>query len=276
VKRLIAGPWVGEFGWELFAWQAYVRQLASYFTETTVISRPNSQYLYSDFADRFVPFASNVGDADAFFMHNLDMNKALQTIIKENKIILDENVALLLPRRIGYPPHTHYNEEFTFGKNKIKPKYIQLGKPRKRKYDYIFHARSRSLRKKDNWSLENWQTLRNLLDNKNIACIGTKKESDWIEDTADLRGLNLEELCDVLRNARCVFGSSSGPMHLASLCGCDHVVWSIPANKIRYEKNWNPLDTRILFNHDYDWHPPAELIYKEYLKWSKPNEAINE
>ena len=21
MKKLIAGPWVGEFGWELFAWQ---------------------------------------------------------------------------------------------------------------------------------------------------------------------------------------------------------------------------------------------------------------
>ena len=28
MKRLIAGPWVGEFGWELFAWQGYIRALS--------------------------------------------------------------------------------------------------------------------------------------------------------------------------------------------------------------------------------------------------------
>jgi len=39
MKKLIAGPWVGEFGWELFAWQAYVRALSRNFDHTTIISQ---------------------------------------------------------------------------------------------------------------------------------------------------------------------------------------------------------------------------------------------
>ena len=48
MKTLIAGPWSGEFGWELFAWQAYIRSLSKYFEKTTIICRENSQYLYSN------------------------------------------------------------------------------------------------------------------------------------------------------------------------------------------------------------------------------------
>ena len=31
MKTLIAGPWVGEFGWELAAWQGYIRALSKNF-----------------------------------------------------------------------------------------------------------------------------------------------------------------------------------------------------------------------------------------------------
>ena len=37
MKKLIAGPWTGEFGWELFAWHAYIRALSRKFEHTTII-----------------------------------------------------------------------------------------------------------------------------------------------------------------------------------------------------------------------------------------------
>ena len=49
-KLLIAGPWVGEFGWELFAWQAYVRALSRHFPRTLIVCRKTSEALYEDFA----------------------------------------------------------------------------------------------------------------------------------------------------------------------------------------------------------------------------------
>ena len=36
-KTLIAGPWVGEFGWELFAWHGYVRTLAKQYDRIIII-----------------------------------------------------------------------------------------------------------------------------------------------------------------------------------------------------------------------------------------------
>jgi ADP-heptose:LPS heptosyltransferase len=267
MKRLVAGPWNGEFGWELFAWHAYIRSLSRKFDHTTIISRNNSRALYEDFADEFVAYEPSGGLSDSFFMQNVDIRTCFKEAVEENNITLVAGTSIALPRRIGIPPHTHYTQHVIFGDHTIKPEYICFGSENKRKYDYIFHIRERELRKEDNWSIENWQKLSKLLGNKKIACIGTKEESGHIEGTEDLRDIKLSELFTILRNSECAFGSSSGPMHLASLCGLPHVVWSIPQNKVRYEENWNPLKTKVLFNSDFSWHPTPEYIYDKFLGW---------
>jgi ADP-heptose:LPS heptosyltransferase len=267
MKTLIAGPWVGEFGWELFAWQAYVRTLAETHDKTIVISRKNSKAIYEDFADQFISHTPKGGLADSFFMYDVDIKSSLKEALKSNNIALDENTTVLLPRRLGNPPHTHFTRPIAFGDQHILPKYICFGEKTKKQYDYIFHVRSRDLRKEDNWDIEKWKTLKDLLKSDKIGCIGTKKESGWIEGTDDLRDIDLKDLFNILRNSSYAFGPSSGPMHLASLCGLPHIVWSISQNKARYEENWNPLETPILFLDKFKWHPPADYIYEKFKPW---------
>tara|TARA_R100000152_G_C6775997_1_gene204812 strand:- start:312 stop:1145 length:834 start_codon:yes stop_codon:yes gene_type:complete len=266
-KTLLAGPWIGEFGWECFAWQGYVRALSRKFDQTIIISRNNSKAFYEDFADVFYGYDPPNELADSFFMYNVDIKKCLQETIKQNNITLDKNTTLFLPRRIGLPPQTHYTESVSFGPHTVTPEYIRFGIKQESEYDYIFHMRARDLRKEDNWSQENWKKLKTLLGDKKIACIGTKEEAGWIDGTEDLRSIPLNELVTLLTNAKCVFGPSSGPMHLSSLCNVPHVVWSIPQNKIRYEKNWNPLNTPILFLDEHSWHPTPEYIHDKFIKW---------
>jgi len=269
MKTLIAGPWIGEFGWELFAWQGYIRALAKKHDTTIVISRPNSKALYEDFADAFYEYTPPDELSDSFFMYNVDIKNCLKSAIKNNHIELNKDTVLLLPRRIGLPPFTHYTEHVIFGEHIIQPEYICFGKEEKEKYDYIFHIRERELRQEDNWGVEKWKELKILLGNSKIGCIGTKKESGWIEGTDDLRDLEIKSLLSVLHNSACVFGPSSGPMHLASLCGTPHVVWSKKQNRVRYEENWNPLKSKILFMDEHQWHPPAEYVHEHFLEWSK-------
>lgn len=268
-KTLVAGPWVGEFGWELFAWQGYVRSLSRNFDKTIIISRQNSKSLYEDFCSDFIAFDPPNNLADSYFMYGFDTKDALIKIIKENRIPLNKYTTVFLPRRIGLPPQTHYGEEISFGPYTIKPEYIQFGQKTELKYDYVFHARERDLRKEDNWSVESWDTLYKLLSPARIACVGTLKESTLIKGTDDFRGSKLSETFDVLRNAKCVFGPSSGPMHLSSLCGVPHVVWSRKENYERYTENWNPLDTPVLFDSKHSWHPSPEYVYKKFLEWRK-------
>ncbi len=35
-KLLLAGPWVGEFGWELFCWQGHLRRISKNYNKTIV------------------------------------------------------------------------------------------------------------------------------------------------------------------------------------------------------------------------------------------------
>jgi len=268
-KTLLAGPWIGEFGWELFAWQGYVRALSRKFDKTIVISRNNSKALYEDFSSEFYDYTPPNELADSFFMYNVDVEQCLKEAIQANNIAINKDITLFLPRRIGLPPQTHHTEAMSFGEHTIAPEYIRFGTKKEQQYDYIFHIRSRDLRKEDNWSIENWEKLKALLGDKKIACVGTKEEAGWIEGTDDLRSINLQSLLTLMTNATCVFGPSSGPMHLSSLCNVPHVVWSIPQNKVRYEKNWNPLETPILFLDKYLWHPTPEYVYNQFAKWDK-------
>tara|TARA_R100001509_G_scaffold165380_1_gene146758 strand:+ start:15699 stop:16523 length:825 start_codon:yes stop_codon:yes gene_type:complete len=269
-KHLVAGPWIGEFGWELFAWQAYIRAMSRLYEKTTIICRSSSVHLYEDFSNDFIDCSPTDGQADSFFMNGVDLNLLCNKVLRENRQLLGPKTVFVPPRRVGFPPQTSYLEAISFGQHSVKPEYIKYGRKNKRQYDYVFHIRSRELRKQDNWSIENWQNLRKLLgDDKRIACIGTKRSSGIIGDVDDLRDQPLKEVCDVLYNSSCAFGPSSGPMHLASLCGTPHVVWSRPENKNRYEITWNPLSTKVLFMGDHSWHPSSEYVYENYKKWSE-------
>jgi hypothetical protein len=268
-KTLIAGPWVGEFGWELFAWQGYIRALSRNFNKAIVISRPESKALYKDFADTFVEFTPPKANADSFFLQNINTLELFKQVVEENNLELNSDKVLCLPRRIGFPPHTHFDQAVPIGGFEVKPEYIRFGKLAKKKYKYILHARDRDFRKEDNWNPNNWSTLIELLGDGNIACIGTQNGSGYIPGTEDLRGIPLSNLLDILHNADCIFGPSSGPIHLSSLCGCPHVVWGDPSKSLgRHNKNWNPLSTPSLFVGEHLYHPSPEHVFKKYKEWN--------
>lgn len=186
---LICGPWVGEFGWELFAWQAYMRQMSKNYDKVVCISRPTSKALYSDYADEFIPYTPEGGLADSFFMHDHKVDhKFLNSVFSQNS---DYNVTWLPPRRVGVPPHTHFKEPILFGYTRVSPEYIKFGESVKRGNDIVIHARNRELRQADNWEIENWNQL--VTDLKSLGhkviSIGTKKQSSHIKGTKDMRGV---------------------------------------------------------------------------------------
>lgn len=271
IKQLIVGPWVGEFGWELFAWQAYMRSLSQHYDNTVVICRSSSQALYADFADEFISLPQLSGLADSFFMHGVDTNRVLKEVLQSHTQLFKPGTTLIPPRRLGMPPFTPCTQSEVFGERHIIPHYLKFGDIGDKPYDYIFHIRDRDLRKEDNWSLTNWKHLRDKLQNdgSTIACIGTSAESAYIEGTTDLRDGDLATVFDVIRNSDCVFGPSSGPMHLASLCGAPHVVWSKEGNRDRYINTWNPHATPVLFLSEKSWHPTPEYVFAEFNKWRK-------
>jgi ADP-heptose:LPS heptosyltransferase len=260
---LLAGPWVGEFGWELFCWQAYIRAISDIVKPTNMVAvtRPGRELLYSDFCDtKAVDIPVN--SAECSWCNGFNIQKATEELVKEYP-----GYAVINPftaRYYGNPINL-----MMFGKPiELKPRFVKLGPDPIETYPIILHARMRERRNDDNWSAHNWQDIGNYLSNKgwSFASIGSLEESINVPGGKDLRGLSLSESVNYLSGAKVIAGPSSGAIHLASLCGCPQLVWSgADNNKSRYETEWNPFNTKVSYigNDLGGWHPSVDNVLRE-------------
>ena len=253
-KTLLAGPWVGEFGWELFCWQGHIRRLSRSYEKTYVISRPGNGFLYQDFADKLFEFDPLSWDTSMHRCHNIKAD------------------AMELVRSIrGFDDYFSGNFQmpFTLEKNVLndlkglffKQEFYKY-KPTKevKKIDILIHPRNKSTGALRNWDEKKWISLVDQLkDEFTIGLIGNEQAFN-LENTEDLRGIGLEELCNQICSSQIIIGPSSGPMHFASLCGKRHLVWSDNENEMRYKKFWNPFETEVIFIDEGGWDPDVDLI----------------
>jgi ADP-heptose:LPS heptosyltransferase len=250
MRRLVAGPWVGEFGWELMSWQGLVRKRARGYDEIIVCSRKGHEELYADFADKYIPH-SLCGVKDCWRMKADEPAKLAKLRAHVNDLPGD----LMQPK--GLVPAS-------------AQEFIRFGDPgHVSKYDLIIHAREPiGKRKHHAYPLEYWETIVHEMvgQGTTVACIGT--EAHLPPGAIDLRGLPLRYVVDVMSSCLGVAGPSSGPMHLASLCGARHIVWTDRAyysairghNRQRYERVWNPLRTPCRVIDEHGWHPKPEVL----------------
>jgi len=159
-KILFAGPWVGEFGWELFCWHAYVRTLSKFYDKTICVSGEHSRFLYEDFCDHYIDFTPDGGEyRDSYYKVGFDITKDLMydLLAKSQVEPKQSKVTIFAPRRIGNPPRTHFTESFRFGHHDIVPMYKKYGMPKEKFKDFIvLHARHRlHVRPSDNWPEKN-------------------------------------------------------------------------------------------------------------------------
>jgi hypothetical protein len=251
--KILAKPWVGEFGWELFGWQAYLRTIAKS-NELIVCVKKGKEALYQDFAHKII-------------LCNFDTS--------------DEN--LYMGNVTNYDD-SHYNEHPEQYKHQllidpldpfsyffVPPTFISYGiASQEKKYDILYHARTTTKLATGirNWSTKKWEELLSKFSGKSVAAIGTQDESEHIAGD-DLRGIPLSELVDFLSSSTVLIGPSSGPMHLGALCGIPQVVWTqsvyAPAikgtNKDRYETIWNPFNIDVQVIEQNDWDPSVETVY---------------
>lgn len=275
---IIFGPWVGEFGWELFSWQAYCRSISRKFDKSIVISRPGNNFLYSDFCDFFVPFEPPFGGTVDSHTNSAvpDFNVAqfLRSTIP-GEILQSCDWNWLAPQKIGHPPYDHWRSAVKInGFGDIVPEYKLYRKHSKSDIDVLIHARNRKIREIDNWSIDKWSSLVSMFSDKiNVACIGSKGESLHLPGTKDARGIALEKTIELLSSAACIVGPSSGPMHLASLSGCPQVVWTSNPNQnfSRYKYCWNPffVDVEMLMTSD----PEPDQVFAEIKKYIDTNQG---
>jgi len=277
MKRLYAGPFVGEFGWELFCWQGYLRKLSHEYDETYVACRKGNEILYKDFA-KVIPQDIQCQECDMWDCKTYCPPSFVQIFDRAQG-----NAPWLEPKKpvLRYD-HTHkLDKQPLFAKFQYQ-QFIRFGdtKPDFPLYDLVVHARAKSNKVNAgmdsnyrNWPVDNWAKCLEPFQDKKIAWIGTKTGAHYINDIGDdLRGIALEALADVLRNSRVIVGPSSGPIHFAALCGCPQIVWwgdpYAEYNRCRFEKDWNPFDTPVTAIHRPQWNPKPDTIAAEIKKFT--------
>ena len=270
-RCLVAGPWLGEFGWECFCWQAYIRAYSRKFDKSIIISQGNTKELYSDFADAYIKFnkpgVAVMSERRGYRYNVQDVKK----ILNESDIDLDSHdLNIVLPTHIN-TAHIHFTKTISCGPMGIlKPEYVKLGiRQHETSKCVVFHARNRKHRPADNWKLKHWQHLASQLmeDGYTIISIGTKNESLHVPNTVDKRGAPFADVIDILNKCDYLFGPTSGGTHISFLCETPQVLWSVPGNRLRNEINWNPFSSPVLFLDKYSWHPPAAYVYEEFKRW---------
>ena len=238
-KSILVGPFLGEFGWELFAWQAHWRwhSREGTYSKIFVQCRPGREALYEDYAVFGLPPAATADGHGVKRLKVFPANKEAVTYFPDQ------------------PIQPGFNKQV----------FAKYGTPSPRSPDILIHARARAHRSAENWPAKRFVKLTKRLRaaGYTVGFVGAAEEAFDPEPGSEysLLGVDLRELFDVLAGARCIVGSSSGPLHLASLCGCPQVVFSSARNHRRYRKDWNPFDTAVVFPPG-KWQPTVEDAYK--------------
>ena len=270
---------MGEFGWELFSWQAYCRSASSMYDFCIVISRSGNDYLYSDFCNAFFALDPDPEGISESFLNSAVQTEepqfALKQLAEVSSVEFVSSYAWtwMPPRKIGNPPYDHPHASIDIPHiGVIKPNYrLYRGslEPSDERVDVLFHARDRKVRKHENWNLDKWKKLESMLGpDIKIGCIGTSHDSFEVPNTVDYRDVSLEKVTALMRHAKCIVGPSSGPLHLAALSGCPQVWWTDNPNKNlpRYTYMWNPFHVSTSMVPGKDPEPEEVASYIMNLK----------
>lgn len=271
---LYAGPWAGEFGWELCSWNPLVRKLGRRYERVVVEGPASSSYLYEDFADEYIendPVAEtsdcyngeskHTSHADSRW-HVLDPRVVWAQGGSKELNLLRNRRARKFTRRVA--PHREWR---SFAQPRarargldvlcaFRPKKSTRGHPALTVKEYP-RERCREL-------------VAVLLDcGLRVGCFGGQ-ENYHFPNTEDLRGQPLHSLCKAISRARCVVGPSSGTIHLASLCETPHVTWYGARwnSHGRYKRQWNPFGTPMTFIKNI--RPAPQEISREVLAIMRP------
>ena len=246
MERLLAGPWISEFGWEVMAWQGHLRAIAPEYEHVTVCGPTGHEGMY-EFADKYIPIDVPTLEAN-MWMNNSERERALESF----KFLTggDEFSSKSIHH---IDPYIIWGDLASMNKGDlvtaIKPqKFKRFGmRGRARGYDIVYHARNRTDWDSGyrNWEKDQCEEYIKGLNGYKVACIGRKNMAHYCGGD-DLRGLPLSLLADTLASSRFLIGPISGPTHFGALCGISEITWAVKAeHELRVKYKWNPFNVRV-------------------------------
>ena len=255
-RHLFAGPFAGEFGYELMQWQGFVRARRSHYEQVHVLTYPQRDYLYEDCRVHY----HDIELRKAGFRYGL-LSPAETRRIAEAKAaeigLRDFDVfepSLLCTR---YHKIIFWRQDFRLFE---EPPLVD--KP----IDVLFHFRAVQKEGPDQDN-KNYppaladELARRCLDRGiSVGCIGHPDYAYCSPGCPDYRGLDLRRTVAAISSAHLVAGENSGPMHLANLCGKPTVVWAQDQWRIDYSLRWNPFRVPIYTAANNTRQPKPEIV----------------
>lgn len=249
MSTLFAGPWCGEFGWELFGWQAMLRQKSREHDRTVVACEQPSVPLYQDFADEIIAIPRH-GDTRVGWKNYTPSLRAIATRRRLQRRARAEGGTYILNRTCF-----HYDEqEFIRFPSSSTPAsggpiaFIGRNIHKSRRWAPRSYHR--------NWPRHKWETLDSLLPPGPRVAVGLPGSALRLPQWKDERSTNLQHTIDVLTSASLIIGPACGTMHLAALTCTPSLMWVDPEGASgpedfyrtdydRIVEDWNPFDVPL-------------------------------
>jgi hypothetical protein len=260
--KCLAGPFIGEFGWELFCWQGFLRKRCAEFDSMTVLCRTGHRILYRDFTDEIIEIEI---PSDQVNMWKGSINvEPIVSYYKQKGEFTD------------FIPFDSYKTRWWLEPNSQQlQKFVSYGNRSRVGFDILMHVRNafhcRTAFR--NWKQDSAKDYAKwaMAEGYSVACIGKTQTACHVAGTSDIRDLHLDRLIDVMASSGVIIGSQSGPHHLACLCHLPVIAWQTkPEHAERLSKFWNPFNIRTITN-------PAQISYwKERKHWQPPLEWMQE
>lgn len=285
MNKILIGPWVGEFGWEiLFAGLMRKKFQNIKNIELYACSFPGNEPFYMDFCDYFIPHDINGGTSCSWSKDGVAINRQqaldlIPTIIQQynfDEIITPwDDVFEFMFQDKKFNHETPIKSVSDF----IPPPITKEIKG----YDLIIHARNRgnvseNIPKKEqliarNYPLESWNQITTELSNMGYSIAAMGNEAYLPDGCVDKRGISLQETINIIssKDTLAVIGVTSGPLHLAMLCKKPIIGWTclktFPFGLRLYQEIWNYHNSTQVFMSDMGFNPEPH----EIKKWIKLN-----
>jgi hypothetical protein len=278
MQNLITEVFCGEFGWECFVWQGYLRYLAQQGNRLFVNCEAGKEFLYFDFAYkiRSWPRMGSIRD----MWKNKDWPKGFSDN-KTNTVqywsgfedIAYELGDYSLIRNDRYQTRNWSVIGSEFFKSQRLIYFDKRLSPITtfETWDVLIHARN--LYKYDtqyrNWKIKDLEQYVNAITKLGykIAFVGLKSESFSIEGVPNFQNISLDLLAQLMSKSRMIIGPVSGPIHFATLCELSQVTWVTKAEHAqRVKKTWNPFNTTV----SVYYAGKGDIHWKQKTYWIPP------
>jgi len=256
MKILVAGPYIGELGFEIGNWVPYLASIRNEYDSIVIFARNGHKDLYP-FADKFIgfDFGLETKHCDKNWMmkpfpEEVSKYTVLEKQVKNYALSLKKHkVSLLLSDQ--HIRKSEFIERIPIVLNGSQEKMVEWEQklPLGLKAVFVIRSYARGASKNTDPKLLN-QIIYELKNKIGIDCILVGQEElpfkceARIECVDLLNQTSISDLIAIYNLSSIVVGASTGTIHLAAACGTPHVTWitwvgDVPAIQNRYETKWN-------------------------------------